>query len=155
MHVVVLRVQVSEVLWTPPLPRMMQTIHTDIILLRKPLRQLLRQGLKRTPRIRELSISARIRWRQHSSAQQRVARPSRIEGAVNVEEGVAAAVVVARTVNSENIAFAVNIASIKELIEVVARLAATGHVRAYVVEVAEAANRKSVSTCFDRTPVGS
>ena len=103
MHIPLLRPQPIKILRTAPLPRVMQTMHAHQLLTHQLRLHLLRQALKRRPRVREFSVTARIRWRQHRGFEQAVARTSRVEAAVDVEEAVAFAVVRAGAVGGEDL----------------------------------------------------
>jgi hypothetical protein len=62
-----------------------------------------------------------------------------------MEESVASTVMVSCTIHSQNIAFAVNIPCIEELVVIVARLATARHVRPNVVESTEASREVDMS----------
>ena len=106
MHIPLLRPQPLKILRTAPLPRMMKTMHAHQLLTHQLLLHLLRQALKRRPRICELGVTARVRWRENRRFEEAVARTSRVEAAVDVDEVVAFAVVRACAVGGEDLGVA-------------------------------------------------
>ena len=146
MHLVLCWVDIGEEIWCGSLAGMMQGVCADIVVRQQLGLQVSWQFVEGSACIGEVGVAACVLWWEFVSFEDRKGGATGIERGVNMEEAVALVVLSSRGRWVERcVGLGVDVASVEELVILVSRFAAVGHVWTNVIEFTETARELDVS----------